>query len=129
MTDFDVPTNHAGAYLAWDDPDWAPLARLTEGDDLVLDQFMWMGAIRLDDDRLVHAYKHCDTRCYLHLGEDGTAFEYRGYSDLPYSPVPLGITLREVFCLCRELGRPEEAALRANEALIERHSVHPREVA
>jgi len=97
------------------EPDWSPLERLTGGDDLILGQFMWMYCARLEDERVVHAYKHIETRRYLHLAGDLTAFEYRGDQDHEYASVPLGIALREVLCLCRELGHPEEAELRANE--------------
>jgi hypothetical protein len=65
---------------------------------------MWMHAVRLEDDRIVHAYKHFETRRYLHLAEDLTAFDYHGEDEHPYRTSTLGIALREVFCLCRELG-------------------------
>ena len=33
--------------------------------------FMWMHAVVLEDGELVHAYKHVETRRYLHLREAG----------------------------------------------------------
>lgn len=126
MADFDVPSSFPGVHVAWDDPDWGPLSRLCEADDLVLGQFMWMGTIRLEDDRLIQAYKHVDTRRYLYLAADLEAFEYHGSDGDVYHAVPLGIALREVFCLCRELGEPAEQELIANEALIDAHSRRPR---
>jgi hypothetical protein len=33
-----------------------------------------MHSVRLDDDAVVHAYKHLSTRRYCHLAEDGRAF-------------------------------------------------------
>lgn len=64
-----VPAHH----LRHGDPEWKPLVaavgeRLAEG-------FMWMHADELDDGSPVHAYKHIHTRRYLHLAEDGRAFE------------------------------------------------------
>ena len=129
MTDLNLPATFAGTYVDVDTPDWGPLSQLCDANDLVLDQFMWMGAILLEDGRTAHAYKHVDTRCYLHLAEDLTAFRYHGESHQPYAVVPLGYALRGVFCQCRELGYPQEAALQANEALIERHTRYPRRAA
>jgi len=36
-----------GRLLRVEEPDWEPLARLTEDDALILRQFMWMGCLRL----------------------------------------------------------------------------------
>jgi hypothetical protein len=59
-----------------EDPDWDPLLALV-GSELA-PWFMWMHAVELEDGALVHAYKHVATRSYLHLGEAGGAFAYRG---------------------------------------------------
>ena len=37
---------------------------------------MWMSELRLDDGTRVDAYKHIDTRRYLHLSPSGQAFRY-----------------------------------------------------
>jgi len=50
-------------------PYWPPLIDLV-GLDLV-DGFMWMLEILLEDDSMLHAYKHIETRRYLHLHESG----------------------------------------------------------
>ena len=50
-------------------PYWPPLIDLV-GLELV-DGFMWMLEILLEDDSMLHAYKHIETRRYLHLHEDG----------------------------------------------------------
>lgn len=74
-----MPTNFCRGLESEDlrvrDPEWQPLLdavgeRLTCG-------FMWMAAIELPVGTL-HAYKHRETRCYLHLTEDGRAFEWTG---------------------------------------------------
>ncbi len=59
-----------------DAPHWAPLESAV-GRDL-LEWFMWMFEVALQDGVPLHAYKHVTTRCYLHLTDDGRAFEYRG---------------------------------------------------
>lgn len=37
---------------------------------------MWMFEVVLADGLIVQAYKHVETRGYLHLGSDGRAFVY-----------------------------------------------------
>ena len=39
---------------------------------------MWMHEVRLRDGSPVHAYKHIDTRGYVHLGSDGRGYAYVG---------------------------------------------------
>ncbi len=63
-----------GEMLQGETPNWLPLA-LVAGIDLVED-FMWMFEVRLSDDRRLHAYKHRDTRRYLHLDDEANAFFY-----------------------------------------------------
>ncbi len=61
--------------------DWLPLERFAEvssrsGSRLSADDFMWMGAAEFTDGRVVHSYKHIDTRRYLHLDDGGHAYRY-----------------------------------------------------
>lgn len=74
-----MPTNFCRGLesedLRVEEPVWEPILdalgeRLTCG-------FMYMAAIELPIGTL-HAYKHQDTRCYLHLTDDGRAFEWTG---------------------------------------------------
>jgi hypothetical protein len=56
-------------------PDWRPLL------DLVPDEvpdFMWMFRDFLEGGIVVEAYKHRETRQYLHLDESGRAYEFLG---------------------------------------------------
>jgi len=55
-------------------PEWRPLLNLV-GEDGV-DQFMWMFEVTLSDESDLHAYKHIETRRYLHLDSKGRAFAY-----------------------------------------------------
>jgi hypothetical protein len=52
---------------------------------------MWMHEIRLDDGTRIDAYKHTTTRRYLHLSDDGRAFDYLG--DGGYGEVDLATAI------------------------------------
>src|SRR5215467_7850542 len=88
-------THHsiAGNPLRVEEPVWDPLLELI-GERLT-GYFMWMGAIQLADGRRVHAYKHRTTRRYIHLGEDGSAFEYTQRST--YRPLEHWDAVSEAF--------------------------------
>jgi hypothetical protein len=64
----------AGETLSHDEPNWQPL-RLA-GADWVLSAFMAMHQIRLENGVTICAYKHSETRRYVHLDERGRAYEY-----------------------------------------------------
>jgi hypothetical protein len=61
-----------------DAPAWEPLEAAIGSD--IAEWFMWTHEIRLVDGWRLHAYKHVSTRRYLHLTEDGRAFDSRGES-------------------------------------------------
>lgn len=63
-----------GELVQYETPNWLPLA-LIAGIDLVED-FMWMHELELADGSRVHAYKHVDTRRYLHLDDQLNAYVY-----------------------------------------------------
>jgi hypothetical protein len=94
-------------------PDWDPLIDLV-GLELVR-WFMWMGQIELADDTRVHAYKHCSTRRYLHIGEDGRLFAYR--SPDHYFEIDTEEAIEEAFLGWDELLPEADAA--ARQALAE----------
>jgi hypothetical protein len=62
-----------GDSMRGDTPNWQPLLDLAPDD---VDDFMWMFEVELEDGTRLHAYKHWETRRYLHLGLDGRAFVY-----------------------------------------------------
>lgn len=64
-----------GRALRVNEPEWEPL--LNFASDHVGD-FMWMYAVKLTDGTRLQAYKHCWTRDYLHLDDEGRAFIYAG---------------------------------------------------
>jgi hypothetical protein len=56
---------------------------------------MWMFEVELSDRRRLHAYKHIDTRRYIHLAADGKAFAY--LSAEQYRPIPAADVLAAIF--------------------------------
>lgn len=57
----------------YDKPEWGPLLELAAEH---IDDFMWMFEIELESGLRLHAYKHIETRKYLHLDREGRAFVY-----------------------------------------------------
>jgi hypothetical protein len=57
----------------YDKPEWGPLLDLAPDH---VDDFMWMFEVELESGLRLHAYKHIDTRKYLHLDKEGRAFVY-----------------------------------------------------
>jgi hypothetical protein len=56
-----------------DKPEWGPLLELAADH---IDSFMWMFEVELESGLCLHAYKHIETRKYLHLDKEGRAFVY-----------------------------------------------------
>jgi hypothetical protein len=63
-----------GELHQYEQPSWEPLLDLL-GEELVGD-FMWMHELRMATGERVHAYKHRDTRRYIHLSEHGRTYVY-----------------------------------------------------
>jgi len=57
----------------YDEPEWGPLLELAAEH---VDEFMWMFEVELESGLRLHAYKHIETRRYLHLDKEGRAFVY-----------------------------------------------------
>jgi hypothetical protein len=81
-------------------PVWEPLLELV-GEELTGD-FMWMSEIDLDPRGRLQAYKHVDTRRYLHLDARGNAYEFLGPGH--YRRVPVLDALVSVFATLPMLG-------------------------
>ena len=69
------------ARVVYDDEqlEWAPLeqamrATRREDRDIMVGDFMWMGAVDLVDGRRLHLCKHTDTRRHLRLDAEGHAY-------------------------------------------------------
>ena len=54
-------------------PEWGPLALVAPD---MMDDFMWMYEVVLEDGVRVHAYKTRTTRRYLHLDRYGRSYSY-----------------------------------------------------
>jgi hypothetical protein len=62
-----------GRTVNYDAPSWEPLIALAPEH---VEDFMWMHEVELEDGNRLHAYKHWETRRYLHLDHGGRAFVY-----------------------------------------------------
>lgn len=62
-----------GQVLQFERPVWEPLIELVAER---VDEFMWMHEVELEDGTRLHAYKHRETRRYLHLDHGGRAFVF-----------------------------------------------------
>lgn len=82
----------AGRISQREEPDWRPLARLM-GEELV-SSFMWMHEVEMPAGERFQAYKHIDTRRYLHVDLSGNAVAYVGGER--YRPVALSAALEQV---------------------------------
>ena len=84
-------------------PEWSPLLAAV-GHFGVVD-FMWMYEVALTDGRKLQSYKHIDTRRYVHLDADVTAYAYLEGSR--YRPVDLHDWLDRVLPRCRSAYEPD----------------------
>jgi|SRR4051794_23543879 hypothetical protein len=62
-----------GRVLQYEHPVWEPLIELVSER---VGEFMWMHEVELEDGTRLHAYKHWETRRYLHLDHGGRAFVF-----------------------------------------------------
>jgi hypothetical protein len=62
-----------GRVVNYETPVWEPLFELTSEH---IGEFMWMHEVELEDGTRLHAYKHYETRRYLHLDHGGRAFVF-----------------------------------------------------
>jgi hypothetical protein len=77
-----------------EEPDWRPLEAAV-GEE-VAPEFMWMFEVVLEGGKLLQAFKHIETRCYLHLSSDGGAFAYQGADR--YLAVPRAKAIAAALC-------------------------------
>ena len=97
-----------GELVQFEEPHWPSLERLV-GLELA-SGFMWMSELRLDDGTRVDAYKHINTRRYLHLSPSGEAFGYEPPG--LYRPLVLSDAIELAFYGWQRVGaRPEDLDL------------------
>ena len=73
-----------GRLAQYDEPNWEPLLALLGAEEVT--HFMWMHEIALDTGERVHAYKHIDTRRYIHLSTTGKTYAF--LESERYAPIP-----------------------------------------
>jgi hypothetical protein len=110
-------TEKRGRLGQHDRPDWNPLLEAV-GEELTGD-FMWMGEIDLEPRGHLQAYKHIDTRRYLHLDGRGNAYEFRGPGH--YRRVPVLDALVSVFATLPLLGDGSREPLQRAWDAVEDH--------
>lgn len=99
-----------------DKPDWGPL--LDAVGERVTGDFMWMFEVVLDDGTPLQAYKHIDTRRYVHLAPDGTAFFYEAPDR--YRSIAAARVLAEVFTPLPGLSGVTDEQISESWAAVER---------
>jgi hypothetical protein len=110
-----------GALGQFERPIWEPLLELV-GEELTGD-FMWMNEIDLEPRGHLQAYKHIDTRRYLHLDGRGNAYEFLGPGH--YRRVPVLDALVSVFATLPMLvGVSREQLRRSWDAVEDRCAIY-----
>lgn len=104
-------------------PNWKPLVNAVG--ERVAGDFMWMFEVELRDGRSLQAYKHIDTRGYVHLTAEGQAYCYEHPSR--YVRIPAWEIFAAVFRTLPRLGGVTEGQLldsrNAVDRLYERESL------
>lgn len=101
-----------------DRPEWGPLVDAVG--ERVTGDFMWMFEVELTDDTSLQAYKHIDTRRYVHLAPDGAAFVYQPPDR--YRRVAAAVVLAAVFAPLPHLAGVTREQITASIAAVERLS-------
>lgn len=79
---------------------------------------MWMFEVELTDGTALQAYKHIDTRRYVHLAPDGAAFAFAPPDR--YESVPAAVAFAAVFAPLPCLAGVTEEQIVASSAAVER---------
>jgi hypothetical protein len=79
---------------------------------------MWMFEVELSNGKRLHAYKHIDTRCYVHLDHDGAAFAY--LESGRYRSFPVTEVLTAVFAPLTGLRGVSDEQVRASWEAVDR---------
>ena len=67
--------------IQFEEPNWHPLLEFI-GEPLI-DDFMWMHAVKMPNGREAQAYKHSLTQRYIHLDSDLNTYGYAGGRYVP----------------------------------------------
>jgi len=74
-----------------ENPDWRPLERLAS--PYLASHWMWMFEVATRRGERFHAYKHIETRCYIHIDINGNGLGYVPVDDR-YRRYPAWVLLR-----------------------------------
>jgi hypothetical protein len=99
-----------------EEPDWGPL--LDAVGRYVVSDFMWMFEVELSDGTRLQAYKHIDTRRYVHLAADGATFAFNPPDR--YDPVSKTDAFRAVFAGLPRLAGVTDDQLAVTRAAVDR---------
>ncbi len=116
------PRIYRGAATQGSRPDWAPLLEAV-GEEVTGD-FMWMFEVELSDGTKLQAYKHIDTRRYIHLASDGRAFVYEDPDR--YRRFPAAEVLAAVFAPLPGLAGVTDAQIDASWVAVDHLSARDR---
>ena len=98
-------------------PEWEPLLELAPDH---IDDFMWMFEVELESGLRLHAYKHVETRKYLHLDKEGRAFVYL-WSDQEVPEEDPGYREVDPQCMLKEVLRPEGESMPSISTVLRHH--------
>jgi len=99
-----------------EEPEWEPLVNAV-GERVTRD-FMWMFEVELSDGRSLQAYKHVDTRRYVHLAASGEAYFYEPPGR--YISIPAWEFFAAVFQTLPRLGGVTEGQILDSQAAVDR---------
>lgn len=97
-------------------PEWEPLVNAVG--ERVAGDFMWMFEVELSDGTSLQAYKHVDTRRYVHLAADGQAYYY--VSPNRYVPIAAWEVFAAVFRTLPRLAGVTEGQILDSQNAIDR---------
>ena len=109
---------YRGGSTQGDRPEWQPL--LDAVGQQVTGDFMWMFEVELTNGTRLQAYKHIDTRRYIHLACDGAAFVFEPPDR--YRSVPAVDVLAAVFAPLPRLAGVTDEQISASWAAVDRLS-------
>jgi hypothetical protein len=105
-----------GEVTQWDRPNWEPLVDAVG--ERVTGDFMWMHEVELSDGPSLQAYKHIDTRRYVHLAADGQAYSHEPSGR--YVPIPAWKAFHAVFLTLHRLGGVTEGQILDSRNAVDR---------
>jgi hypothetical protein len=106
---------YSGKSMQGHRPEWGPL--LDAVGEQVTGDFMWMFEVELTNGTPLQAYKHADTRRYVHLAPDGRAFVFEPPDS--YRSVPTADVLAAVFAPLPGLAGVTDEQIDASWAAVE----------